>query len=58
MFPVHGLCVVSIGVDTLLFYTRALLVFSKVDDSDPAEELTEAAAKRKEVVGKFNRHAR
>ena len=30
----------------------------QVDDSDPVEEMTEAANKRKEVVGKFNRHAR
>ncbi|CAM9223059.1 unnamed protein product [Ectocarpus sp. 12 AP-2014] len=30
----------------------------EVDDSDPTEELSEAANKRKEVVGKFNRHAR
>ncbi|CAM9615441.1 unnamed protein product, partial [Pylaiella littoralis] len=30
----------------------------EVDDSDPLEEQTEAANKRKEVIGKFNRHAR
>lgn len=34
------------------------LLLSQVDDSDPVEELSEAATKRKEVVGKFNRHAR